>query len=201
MSPLHLDLSLFSISLGWWTYPQIYFSLSDDKPNCRVSCRMELILKMRFPLNVKSVYAACSDLDFLIYNSHWINHKGLGFSVLHLECCSQIMGWGTCVGCSLPFLTSLCGFIPAVDGQMLRSSCLPKQLEAEWHFGGVKYQYGGNREGKLRQLASVRQWFGCQDKSQTLEIRFFLVSTLSVVTFFCKMSLKALGKWWGHLAL
>ncbi|XP_077179323.1 nucleoside diphosphate phosphatase ENTPD5 isoform X3 [Paroedura picta] len=32
------------------------------------------------------------------------------------------------------------------DGQTFRSSCLPKQLEAEWHFGGVKYQYGGNRE-------------------------------------------------------
>ncbi|NXH46321.1 ENTP5 diphosphohydrolase, partial [Dicaeum eximium] len=35
-----------------------------------------------------------------------------------------------------------------VDGQMFRSSCLPKQLEAEWHFGGVKYQYGGNKEGQ-----------------------------------------------------
>ncbi|NXX89244.1 ENTP5 diphosphohydrolase, partial [Centropus bengalensis] len=35
----------------------------------------------------------------------------------------------------------------AVDGQMFRSSCLPKQLEAEWHFGGVKYWYGGNKEG------------------------------------------------------
>ncbi|XP_053119998.1 nucleoside diphosphate phosphatase ENTPD5 isoform X2 [Hemicordylus capensis] len=34
------------------------------------------------------------------------------------------------------------------DGQTFRSSCLPKQLEAEWHFGGVKYQYGGNREGE-----------------------------------------------------
>ncbi|XP_060118224.1 nucleoside diphosphate phosphatase ENTPD5 isoform X1 [Heteronotia binoei] len=34
----------------------------------------------------------------------------------------------------------------AADGQTFRSSCLPKQLEAEWHFGGVKYQYGGNRE-------------------------------------------------------
>ncbi|XP_054828460.1 nucleoside diphosphate phosphatase ENTPD5 isoform X3 [Eublepharis macularius] len=32
------------------------------------------------------------------------------------------------------------------NGQTFRSSCLPKQLEAEWHFGGVKYQYGGNRE-------------------------------------------------------
>uniref|UniRef100_A0A8C2YG98 nucleoside diphosphate phosphatase n=1 Tax=Coturnix japonica TaxID=93934 RepID=A0A8C2YG98_COTJA len=28
------------------------------------------------------------------------------------------------------------------------SSCLPKQLEAEWHFGGVKYRYGGNKEGE-----------------------------------------------------
>ncbi|XP_060118227.1 nucleoside diphosphate phosphatase ENTPD5 isoform X2 [Heteronotia binoei] len=36
----------------------------------------------------------------------------------------------------------------AADGQTFRSSCLPKQLEAEWHFGGVKYQYGGNREGE-----------------------------------------------------
>ncbi|XP_054828456.1 nucleoside diphosphate phosphatase ENTPD5 isoform X1 [Eublepharis macularius] len=34
----------------------------------------------------------------------------------------------------------------AANGQTFRSSCLPKQLEAEWHFGGVKYQYGGNRE-------------------------------------------------------
>ncbi|XP_048340849.1 nucleoside diphosphate phosphatase ENTPD5 isoform X2 [Sphaerodactylus townsendi] len=34
------------------------------------------------------------------------------------------------------------------DGQTFRSSCLPKHLEAEWHFGGVKYQYGGNREGE-----------------------------------------------------
>ncbi|XP_066468139.1 nucleoside diphosphate phosphatase ENTPD5 isoform X2 [Tiliqua scincoides] len=34
------------------------------------------------------------------------------------------------------------------DGQMFRSSCLPKQLEAEWHFGGVKYQYGGNKDGE-----------------------------------------------------
>lgn len=34
------------------------------------------------------------------------------------------------------------------DRQMFRSSCLPKQLEAEWHFGGVKYRYGGNKEGE-----------------------------------------------------
>ncbi|XP_042301539.1 ectonucleoside triphosphate diphosphohydrolase 5 isoform X2 [Sceloporus undulatus] len=34
------------------------------------------------------------------------------------------------------------------DGRRFRSSCLPKQLEAEWHFGGVKYQYGGNKEGE-----------------------------------------------------
>ncbi|KAJ7344983.1 hypothetical protein JRQ81_000933 [Phrynocephalus forsythii] len=33
------------------------------------------------------------------------------------------------------------------DGRMFRSSCLPKQLEAEWHFGGVKYRYGGSKEG------------------------------------------------------
>lgn len=46
------------------------------------------------------------------------------------------------------------GFVPAVDGQMFRSSCLPKQLEAEWHFGGVKYRYGGNKEGKIRQIVA-----------------------------------------------
>ncbi|XP_075783009.1 nucleoside diphosphate phosphatase ENTPD5 isoform X2 [Pelodiscus sinensis] len=34
------------------------------------------------------------------------------------------------------------------DGQMFRSSCLPKRLEAEWHFAGVRYQYGGNRKGE-----------------------------------------------------
>ncbi|XP_020662906.3 nucleoside diphosphate phosphatase ENTPD5 [Pogona vitticeps] len=34
------------------------------------------------------------------------------------------------------------------DGRMFRSSCLPKQLEAEWHFGGVRYRYGGKKEGK-----------------------------------------------------
>ncbi|NXN13655.1 ENTP5 diphosphohydrolase, partial [Indicator maculatus] len=38
--------------------------------------------------------------------------------------------------------------VEAVDGQMFRSSCLPKQLEAEWQFGGVKYRYGGNKEGE-----------------------------------------------------
>ncbi|XP_072480993.1 nucleoside diphosphate phosphatase ENTPD5 isoform X1 [Notamacropus eugenii] len=36
----------------------------------------------------------------------------------------------------------------AVDGQTFRSSCLPKWLEAEWDFGGVKYHYGGRREGE-----------------------------------------------------
>lgn len=37
---------------------------------------------------------------------------------------------------------------------MFRSSCLPKQLEAEWHFGGVKYRYGGNKEGKITQIVA-----------------------------------------------
>uniref|UniRef100_A0A7N4PCN9 nucleoside diphosphate phosphatase n=1 Tax=Sarcophilus harrisii TaxID=9305 RepID=A0A7N4PCN9_SARHA len=36
-----------------------------------------------------------------------------------------------------------------VDGQTFRSSCLPKWLEAEWDFGGVKYQYGGRQEGEI----------------------------------------------------
>ncbi|XP_020841964.2 nucleoside diphosphate phosphatase ENTPD5 [Phascolarctos cinereus] len=36
----------------------------------------------------------------------------------------------------------------AVDGQTFRSSCLPKWLEAEWDFGGVKYHYGGRKEGE-----------------------------------------------------
>lgn len=35
------------------------------------------------------------------------------------------------------------------DGHTFRSACLPRWLEAEWIFGGVKYQYGGNREGEM----------------------------------------------------
>ncbi|XP_021102235.1 ectonucleoside triphosphate diphosphohydrolase 5 isoform X4 [Heterocephalus glaber] len=34
----------------------------------------------------------------------------------------------------------------AVEGHTFRSACLPRWLEAEWIFGGVKYQYGGNQE-------------------------------------------------------
>ncbi|XP_021102239.1 ectonucleoside triphosphate diphosphohydrolase 5 isoform X5 [Heterocephalus glaber] len=33
-----------------------------------------------------------------------------------------------------------------VEGHTFRSACLPRWLEAEWIFGGVKYQYGGNQE-------------------------------------------------------
>uniref|UniRef100_A0A8C0JRK2 nucleoside diphosphate phosphatase n=1 Tax=Canis lupus dingo TaxID=286419 RepID=A0A8C0JRK2_CANLU len=36
-----------------------------------------------------------------------------------------------------------------IDGHTFRSACLPRWLEAEWIFGGVKYQYGGNKEGKM----------------------------------------------------
>ncbi|MBV97309.1 Ectonucleoside triphosphate diphosphohydrolase 5, partial [Eschrichtius robustus] len=36
-----------------------------------------------------------------------------------------------------------------VDGHTFRSACLPRWLEAEWIFGGVKYQYGGNQEGEV----------------------------------------------------
>ncbi|XP_021102227.1 ectonucleoside triphosphate diphosphohydrolase 5 isoform X2 [Heterocephalus glaber] len=36
-----------------------------------------------------------------------------------------------------------------VEGHTFRSACLPRWLEAEWIFGGVKYQYGGNQEGKV----------------------------------------------------
>ncbi|XP_077906658.1 nucleoside diphosphate phosphatase ENTPD5 isoform X3 [Ictidomys tridecemlineatus] len=36
-----------------------------------------------------------------------------------------------------------------IDGHTFRSACLPRWLEAEWIFGGVKYQYGGNREGEM----------------------------------------------------
>ncbi|TEA38145.1 hypothetical protein DBR06_SOUSAS5810094 [Sousa chinensis] len=36
-----------------------------------------------------------------------------------------------------------------IDGHTFRSACLPRWLEAEWIFGGVKYQYGGNQEGSL----------------------------------------------------
>ncbi|XP_067586760.1 nucleoside diphosphate phosphatase ENTPD5 isoform X2 [Pseudorca crassidens] len=35
-----------------------------------------------------------------------------------------------------------------IDGHTFRSACLPRWLEAEWIFGGVKYQYGGNQEGE-----------------------------------------------------
>ncbi|KAM6171092.1 nucleoside diphosphate phosphatase ENTPD5 isoform 1-T1 [Erethizon dorsatum] len=33
-----------------------------------------------------------------------------------------------------------------IEGHTFRSACLPRWLEAEWIFGGVKYQYGGNQE-------------------------------------------------------
>ncbi|XP_010643777.1 ectonucleoside triphosphate diphosphohydrolase 5 isoform X2 [Fukomys damarensis] len=36
-----------------------------------------------------------------------------------------------------------------IEGHTFRSACLPRWLEAEWIFGGVKYQYGGNQEGKV----------------------------------------------------
>uniref|UniRef100_A0A8C5KFX3 nucleoside diphosphate phosphatase n=1 Tax=Jaculus jaculus TaxID=51337 RepID=A0A8C5KFX3_JACJA len=36
-----------------------------------------------------------------------------------------------------------------IDGHTFRSACLPRWLEAEWIFGGVKYQYGGNQEGAM----------------------------------------------------
>nr|XP_020022333.1 ectonucleoside triphosphate diphosphohydrolase 5 isoform X4 [Castor canadensis] len=35
------------------------------------------------------------------------------------------------------------------DGRTFRSACLPRWLEAEWIFGGVKYHYGGNQEGEM----------------------------------------------------
>ncbi|XP_059951846.1 nucleoside diphosphate phosphatase ENTPD5 isoform X2 [Mesoplodon densirostris] len=36
-----------------------------------------------------------------------------------------------------------------IDGHTFRSACLPRWLEAEWIFAGVKYQYGGNQEGEV----------------------------------------------------
>ncbi|XP_030069668.1 nucleoside diphosphate phosphatase ENTPD5 isoform X3 [Microcaecilia unicolor] len=36
----------------------------------------------------------------------------------------------------------------AVDKQIFRSSCLPKNLEAVWEFGGVSYRYGGIENGE-----------------------------------------------------
>lgn len=56
---------------------------------------------------------------------------------------------------------------------MFRSSCLPKQLEAEWHFGGVKYRYGGKKEGKLRRLVASYKF--CLPN-----LRFVLANTPSV---------------------
>ncbi|OBS77463.1 hypothetical protein A6R68_16062 [Neotoma lepida] len=40
------------------------------------------------------------------------------------------------------------GSYEGTDGHTFRSACLPRWLEAEWIFGGVKYQYGGNQEGE-----------------------------------------------------
>ncbi|XP_048219223.1 nucleoside diphosphate phosphatase ENTPD5-like [Perognathus longimembris pacificus] len=36
-----------------------------------------------------------------------------------------------------------------IEGHTFRSACLPRWLEAEWIFGGVKYQYGGNQDGVM----------------------------------------------------
>lgn len=43
---------------------------------------------------------------------------------------------------------SVVWLLSGIDGHTFRSACLPRWLEAEWTFGGVKYQYGGNKEGK-----------------------------------------------------
>uniref|UniRef100_A0A5F9CRE7 nucleoside diphosphate phosphatase n=1 Tax=Oryctolagus cuniculus TaxID=9986 RepID=A0A5F9CRE7_RABIT len=36
-----------------------------------------------------------------------------------------------------------------IDGHTFQGACLPRWLEAEWIFEGVKYQYGGNQEGDM----------------------------------------------------
>lgn len=71
---------------------------------------------------------------------------------------------------------------------MFRSSCLPRQLEAEWHFGGVKYRYGGNKEGKLRRLVSFtislisRIWvFPCQIFHQLIDDDWDMKDTCPLV--------------------
>ncbi|XP_045304156.1 ectonucleoside triphosphate diphosphohydrolase 5 isoform X4 [Leopardus geoffroyi] len=43
----------------------------------------------------------------------------------------------------------LCWLGYGIDGHTFRSACLPRWLEAEWIFGGVKYHYGGNKEGEM----------------------------------------------------
>ncbi|XP_051005103.1 nucleoside diphosphate phosphatase ENTPD5 isoform X2 [Acomys russatus] len=43
-------------------------------------------------------------------------------------------------------LATLGALETGTDGHTFRSACLPRWLEAEWIFGGVKYQYGGNQE-------------------------------------------------------
>lgn len=62
-----------------------------------------------------------------------------------------------CVHVSLTLSHALSHILPSysvvwllsgIDGHTFRSACLPRWLEAEWIFGGVKYQYGGNKEGK-----------------------------------------------------
>ncbi|XP_039767565.1 ectonucleoside triphosphate diphosphohydrolase 5 isoform X5 [Ornithorhynchus anatinus] len=45
------------------------------------------------------------------------------------------------------------------SGRTFRSSCLPRRLEAEWHFAGVRYRYGGSPED--------------EDKGGTLQVRDF----------------------------
>ncbi|XP_038621814.1 LOW QUALITY PROTEIN: ectonucleoside triphosphate diphosphohydrolase 5-like [Tachyglossus aculeatus] len=38
--------------------------------------------------------------------------------------------------------------VEGASGRTFRSPCLPRRLEAEWHFAGVSYQYGGSPEGE-----------------------------------------------------
>uniref|UniRef100_A0A6I8PGL6 nucleoside diphosphate phosphatase n=1 Tax=Ornithorhynchus anatinus TaxID=9258 RepID=A0A6I8PGL6_ORNAN len=42
------------------------------------------------------------------------------------------------------------------SGRTFRSSCLPRRLEAEWHFAGVRYRYGGSPEGERRRRRRAR---------------------------------------------
>lgn len=68
----------------------------------------------------------------------------------HLDDSFQTYWLLACLPPSLSHLCLLlCGlFFSGIYPHTFRSACLPRYLEAEWIFGGVKYQYGGNQEGK-----------------------------------------------------
>uniref|UniRef100_A0A803XVD4 nucleoside diphosphate phosphatase n=1 Tax=Meleagris gallopavo TaxID=9103 RepID=A0A803XVD4_MELGA len=81
------------------------------------------------------------------YKLYTHSYLGFGLKAARLATLGALNTEGmSCEKAAFPVSTS--NETEVADGQMFRSSCLPKQLEAEWHFGGVKYRYGGNKEGE-----------------------------------------------------